>query len=148
VELESWLAGVAHALSAGAAGSQFVLGRRSYLSCSLTVERPSPDVACLYVRITNTSSRVKRLGPVFLLAGPVAENPVTTFNRIAGTDPATACCAVDFEYHDLGPRTDPDEPRRRMIPLSFFTEENDDIGDETLASPAPSTCPPSPPAER
>jgi hypothetical protein len=142
VSIEAWLAGIAVALSVGTTLSQLSLSRRSYLACELSVEYPRPGIANLRVSIANASARAKKVGPVFLLMGPVAENPITTFNALAapGSQPV-ACCAIDFERFGLQVAVDPALPLRRLVPLTYFTEENDTIGDEVLRFTYPLALP-------
>jgi hypothetical protein len=108
----------------------------------LSVEYPRPDTVNLTTRITSTAEKPRKLGPVFLLLGPVAENPITTFNLLLApkADPV-ACCAIDFERRELKPVVDPSQPLRRLIPLTYFTAENDRIGDETLTFTYPLQLP-------
>ena len=139
---EAWFAAIAVALSVATTLVQISLAKHSYLSSSLHVEYPRKDTVTLRVNITNAAQRPKKIGPVFLLLGPIAENPISTFNRLIGdeSDPQ-ACCAIDFEHYDLRPLTDSEMMLRRLIPLTYFTEENDNIGDETLTFTYPLRIP-------
>jgi len=113
--------------------------RVSYLQIGLTVlTTVGGRFAIARTTIKNDSIRIKRLSTAFLLIGPVEEDPITTFNAaVARRSGSAACCAIDFE------RLVPDEVAadvhgvRRVIPLPYFTEENDNVGDEELAYSLP-----------
>lgn len=141
--MEAWFAGIAVVLSVGTTISQISSIKQRYLSPQLSIDYLRPDAVGLHATISNGTEQSKKIGPVFLLMAPIAENPITTFNLlIAPGSPPVACCAIDFEYHSLKPTTDPDLTYRRLIPLTYFTEENDSIGNETLAFTYPLPTPP------
>jgi hypothetical protein len=111
-------------------------GARSRSPSAIGSRRAAPPLAAASgtsaTWTSNESVRIKKLGKVFLLIGPVGEDPVDTFN-LAMRGPGAACCAVDLERF-----VDTDVVRdgtrmRQVVPLLYFTEENDNVGDEELA---------------
>jgi hypothetical protein len=97
------------------------------------------DLALIRTSISNESIHAKNLRKVFLLVGPEEEDPVDTFNAIvtSSTSQGPACCAVRFEWFDL-PRVLTDGSQRRLIvPLDYYFEENDNIGNEELSCETP-----------
>jgi hypothetical protein len=93
------------------------------------------DFALIRTSISNESMRAKNLRKVFLLVGPEEEDPVDTFNSIvtssASQDPT--CCAVRFESFDLPQVLTDSSQKRFIIPLDYYFEENDNIGNEELS---------------
>jgi hypothetical protein len=136
---EAWIAVVALGLSILGLIWRLRDERVSYLQIGLTMlSSPVERFAIARLTIKNESVRIKRLSTAFLVVGPIAEDPVHTFNAVVGrTSGEQACCAIDFER--LVPDqvlTDADAVRQ-IIVLPYFTEENDNVGDEELAYSLP-----------
>jgi hypothetical protein len=113
--------------------------RVSYLQIGLSVQTvPGGRFALARASITNDSVRIKKLSAAFLLLGPADEDPIDSFNAaVVRGSRGGACCALDFDR--LVPAATMMDPStaRRVIPLSYFTEENDNVGDEELVCSLP-----------
>jgi hypothetical protein len=113
--------------------------RVSYLRIGLTVMTTvGGRFAIARATIRNDSIRIKKLSTAFLLVGPVEEDPIDTFNAAVGSRSGSpACCAIDFERLVPDASAADAEAVRRVVPLTYFTEENDNVGDEELAYSLP-----------
>jgi hypothetical protein len=147
MDAKDWIAVVALALSVVTLVWRIRDERASYLQIGLAMATPPGGrFAVARLTITNESVRIKKLSAAFLLVGPVDEDPIDTFNAALAGSAGSACCAIDFE------RLVPDEVAvdasgtRRVVPLSYFTEENDNVGDEELAYSFPIDLAEFPPA--
>lgn len=112
--------------------------RVSYVRLHMEIEAKQ-DYALVRTSILNDSIRPKSLKKVFLLVGPEGENPVDTFNAVVihSTNQSAACCAKHFEYFDLPRNLVDDSLQRILIPLDYYFEENDNIGNEELSCETP-----------
>jgi hypothetical protein len=112
--------------------------RTSYVRLRVQVEARR-DHALVRTSIANETVRPKKLRKVFLLAGPEGEDPIDTFNAVVtqSTEQGVACCAKHFELFDLPGRLTDGSLRRVLVPLDYYFEENDNIGNEELSCETP-----------
>lgn len=107
--------------------------RVSYLQIGLSVLDNGGRFALAKISIKNDSVRIKKLAAAFVIIGPVDEDPIDTFNVALQRKPEElACCAIDFERLVPEERATDASRSRQVIPLPYFTEENDNVGDEEL----------------
>jgi hypothetical protein len=136
-EIADWLtvlvAAAALALSVGVARRQTRLEESSYLSLRLALTRLGPASLLASTSLENRSADPKTLETVFLLLGPIDEDPTQTFNAVLsahGQPPVRDISEFGRATRGLDPHCRAED--RQYIRLDYYTVENSEVGDECL----------------
>jgi len=144
-DIAQWLAALAAVaallISVDTSRRQLRFQRESYLILSMQITRPSAEVLIVQTSLENRSVHIKKLSHVFVLIGPYGENPIDTFNVIAQKVGSRAISEFgELQHLALSGDTARDEMARSLTKLSYYTQENTEVADETLFCELPLTA--------